>query len=304
MRILITGGNGFLGSNLIDTFLKLNYELLVISKNSNNLKDVLDQIKFIKSQSEDYNFCEKEILEFNPEIVMHLAWYGGNSYHYINEINQIYKNIYPSLSLLEICSKQNLKPKFIGFGSFTEYGDIIKKGEEIQHEYPNNFYGLSKNMYKSISKMFCEQKNMEWVWIRPCYIYGSKDAENRLIPTIIKKKLLGQEILLDSCNKVIDYLHVEDFCSAILQIINKKSTGIFNICSGKEYILKDIINFIDQQIKSDSKITYDPKLDRVLSPNYICGSNTRLIQETDWIDTVSIEEGLLKTIDYYKSKMV
>lgn len=304
MRVLITGGNGFLGSNLIDLFIKLNYQLLVVSKNNNNIKGNLDKIKFIRYDSSNYNFCEQAILEFNPEVVIHLAWYGGSSYYDINDINQIYQNISPSLSLLEICSKQDIKPVFIGFGSFAEYGNLYEKATEYQQERPNSFYGLSKNIYKSISKMYCDQKEMDWIWIRPCYIYGRKDAENRLIPSVINKKLNGEKIYLDSCNKIIDYLHIEDFCSAILEIINKKCTGVFNICSGKEYILRDILNLINLKIESNSEIIYDSKLDRVLAPNYICGSNNRLIKETGWSPKVSIEQGLIETINYYKSKLI
>lgn len=304
MKILITGGNGFLGSNLIDLFIKLDYELLVVSKNYNNLSEHINKIKFIQYDSTDYYFCEKEIVDFNSDVVIHLAWEGGNSYHHINDTNQIYKNISTSISLLEIISKQTTKPKFIGFGSFLEYGILNKKASEDQRENPDNFYGLSKNLYKSISKMYCEQKNIDWIWIRPCYIYGNKDASNRLIPSVINKKLLGEEVTLDSCNIVIDYLHVDDFCSAMLEIINNKVEGIFNVCSGKEYALKDVLNFISNSTSSNKEIVYDSNLDRVLAPKYICGSNSKIKNQTNWYPKIKIEDGLLSTIEYYKSKLI
>lgn len=300
MRILITGGNGFLGSNLVDHLLKLEHELLVISRSSNNIKSFLSKIKFKKYNSENYSKYENVILDFNPEIVIHLAWEGGNNYNSINHLDQIYKNIPPGLSLLEIIGKQDTKAKFIGCGSFLEYGTIENKINENAVESPNNFYGLSKLAFKQFSQLYCGQNNINWTWIRPCYIYGSRDVKTRLIPTVINKLLIGEDITLDDCNATIDYLHVEDFCLALEKIIETNANGVFNICSGEEINLKNLINQIKEIINPEKLIFFNSELNRSLKPKYVCGSNNKLKHVTDWHPKVSLETGLLKTIDFYK----
>lgn len=302
MRILITGGNGFLGSNLIGHFLKLGHELLVISRNSNNIQDYLNQIKFQKHDWEDYFKYEKTILDFNPNIVIHLAWEGGNSYSNINDLDQIYKNIPAGLSLLEIIAKQDRKPKYIGCGTFLEYGPIKKMATENTIENPDSFYGLSKVAFKKASQMYCHQNNIDWAWIRPCYIYGNRDVKTRLVPSVINRLLGGEDLILDDCNITIDYLHVDDFCLALERIIETNSTGVFNICSGEEQNLKQIVEFIKAEIDPEKTVVFDSKLNRSLKPRYICGSNQRLKDLTGWVAKIGINEGITKTIEHYKNK--
>jgi len=294
MNIIITGGNGFLGSNLVNYFLK-NHNILVISKNNNNLLNILDKIQFT-------NNIDKDIIhQFKPDIVIHCAWEGGNSYNDVNHINQVSKNIPLGIELLDIISSLENKPKFIGFGTFVEYGFLMKKAEEEDKENPINFYGVSKNAFKNISKVYCEQNNIQWSWIRPCYVYGPGDVGTRLVPSIINKLINKQEIILNSCDTIIDYLYIDDFCIAINKIIENNLEGIFNICSGKEYKLTDIIEFIFKNISPNTKPIFNPELDRKYSSKYVCGSNEKLKSKTDWEDNVNIQKGLLQTINYYKN---
>lgn len=298
MKILITGGNGFLGSNLAEYLLNKGHNVLVISRNNNNIYHLLDKIEFIQYNSEDYSVYENKIISYSPNVVIHCAWEGGNSYNDVNSLNQIYKNIPLSLGLLEIINKQQIKPKFIGFGSFVEYGILNTKAEEEQIESPINFYGLSKNIFKNISKLFCSQNNIKWNWVRPCYVYGPKDVSTRLIPSIINKLLKNESITLNSCDTVIDYLYIEDFCEALYTLINTDTEGIYNICSGKEYSLRYIIEFIQQNMSTSQNIIFDSSLDRKFSSKYMCGSNNKIINNTKWIPTTLLEEGLIKTIKY------
>ena len=64
------------------------------------------------------------------------------------------------------------KPKFIGFGSFAEYGGLNNLALEEDWEKPTNMYGISKLALKNYSENFCKANNIPWSWVRPCYIYG------------------------------------------------------------------------------------------------------------------------------------
>ncbi len=284
MNVLITGGNGFLGSNLIKILLQKNYSLLVLSRKCNSLADVLDNITFVQ-QTGGYEEHRSTIIKFSPHFVIHFAWDGGNSYADVNSLKQFSTNIPYGTELLVIVRACPSNPMFIGVGSFAEYGMLTTKAREDQIESPTTFYGMSKFMFKTISQKFCSDNQIPWGWIRPCYIYGENDVPSRLIPSIIRKVLDKKPIRLDSCNVTIDYLHVDDFCIGIAVILATKSTGVFNICSGEEYRLRDVLGMLSRDI------TFDETLDRTSSSSYICGDNTKL-KMLGWGPTISLQYGL------------
>jgi nucleoside-diphosphate-sugar epimerase len=301
MKILITGGNGFLGSNLSKYLLNYGHDICVTSRNSFNLIDILDKINFYQTS----NICsshKQELFDFSPDIIIDCAWDGGSSYYQANSLDQFRSNMPRCLDLLETFKNFKNKPMFFGFGSFAEYGIINKRAQETQTEFPVSYYGLSKLVIKEISKMFCEQNNFNWTWIRPCYIYGPNDVSTRLIPRLIKHSIQNEPLKLDSCQINIDYLHVDDFCAGVYSLITTKKTGVFNICSGNEYSLTNIINFIQNKIGTNI-VTYDASLDRHYSSKYICGSNEKLKKETNWNPNVCFEDSIIDLINLENKKI-
>ena len=301
MRILITGGNGFLGSNIVRKLIKENHSVYVFSKSTNNIQDVLDKVKFNFSSNNKLVNFKDNILEFYPEIVIHCGWSGGNNYQDVNDLDQLYENVESSIKLIEILNKLPNKPKFIGFGSFSEYGKSLIPINENDIEQPLNLYGLSKLTFKNYSKMLCEMYGMEWVWVRPCYIYGPNDVKTRLIPLLINKLILNQDIILDDCNKTIDYLYIDDFTNYFYSLIQDNAQGIYNICSGRQYNLKKLIQEIIEISESKSQVIFDPKLNRKFTSSYICGDNNKIETHSSYYPQTNLHDGISLTVNYYKN---
>jgi len=303
MNILITGGNGFLGSNLVRRFLFENHSVYVVSNNTNNITDVLDRVKYSKGHTKDLPDLKDEIREFSPDAVLHLGWSGGNRHIDVNDLKQFQENIEPGIHFLKILGDLPIPPNFYGFGSFSEYGNYNRKISETDQEDPINLYGLSKYTFKNYSKLICSMYDMDWSWIRPCYTYGPYDVDTRLIPLLIKKFSNHEHVILDDCEKRLDYLYVDDFVNYVYTLVVKKKVGTFNVCSGKEYSLKDVILKIKKLTNSKSEITFDPSLNRTYVSKYICGNNSKIVKATSTSPKVSIEEGLMNTINHYKQKI-
>jgi nucleoside-diphosphate-sugar epimerase len=255
----------------------------------------LCDIEFIKCQ-DSYSTHKEKILNFSPNFVLDFAWVGGNRHKDIDDINQYQNNIPRSIELLSIISE--LKDcRFIGVGSFSEYGSINKLATEDDQDKPISCYGLSKSIVKNISNLFCQQNQIPWTWIRPCYIYGPGDVPTRLIPSVISKLLVGDSVTLGSCRTTIDYLYIDDFCSAVQSIVEEEIKGVVNICSGNEYSLLDIITHIQKLTKNNS-VKFCDEIDRKFSSNYICGSNAKLRNNSNWIPRIDISNGLAKIIEH------
>ena len=300
MNIIITGGNGFLGSNIARKALKEQHKVYIFSKNTNNIKDILPKILFDYSDNKSLTTFQNKIEAFTPDVVIHCGWSGGNNYTDINSLNQFYDNIDPSIRLLEMLSKLSKKPKFIGFGSFLEYGNIDTPVNETFQELPTNLYGLSKYTFKKYSEILCNQYNMEWIWIRPCYVYGPGDVSTRFIPSITKKFLNNEPVTLDECNSIVDYIYIDDFVTSLYFLILSEHTGVYNICSGKQYKVKDIVEQVYNQIESNSSIEFSTNIKRTSTYSYICGDRNKLNKTIGDISQVSLSEGLNKVIIYNK----
>lgn len=291
MKIAITGGNGFLGSNIVRRILKEDHSVLVLSNNSNNIQDLLPKIQY-----KNLNQIEETIHNFSPDILVHCAWSGGNSHKDINSASQ-FDNIPLGINLMNSIRSADKKVKFIGFGSFAEYGILSSRAKEEDQENPINFYGLSKYTFKRCSKLLCEQYGVEWVWVRPCYVFGKGDVQSRLIPKLIDKFSKNEKVELDECKTVLDYIHIEDFSNLFYNLMISNHQGIFNICSGKEYKLKNVIETILTLTKSNSEVSYNPILNRD-SPKYICGDNKKILEAAKLNINCTLEERLLKTINH------
>ena len=301
-KILITGGNGFLGSNLVKRLLNKGHSVYVLSRNNINLKDVLDDIKFDFASNKDFSLYKKDIYEFSPDMVFHFGWNGGNNYRDINDISQFYDNIGYSIDLINILNDLPKKPKFIGIGSFSEYGEQKNLITEEVLEAPLNLYGLSKFTFKKYSEMLCKQYGMEWVWVRPCYVYGPKDVSTRLIPTLTNKFLTDQPVKLNKCDTVIDYIYIDDFIDFIYNLTLSNHTGVYNICSGQEYELKYIISQLYDLVNSKSDIIFNNTNEKLSISKYICGSNEKIKKVTNIDFKIDLKTVLIKTINYYKNE--
>ena len=279
-KILITGGKGFLGSNIVKKAKKLNYQVDIISRHSRT--------------------PYQQMFNFNPDVVIHCAWDGGNNYNSVNSPIQ-YENVTKSIQLIKDINKLPTPTKFIGFGSFAEYGELTSKAIESDQENPLNLYGLSKYMFKEYSKMLCSNYNIEWGWVRPCYVYGPGDVSTRLIPTVINKLLNNQQVELDKCDKLIDYIYIDDFVDLVLSLVEPPIKGVYNICSGEQYKLKDIIQTISNILEVPYKVTFSSSNSKELTSTLICGDNSKILTHSKIPSLIPLDLGLKNTINYYKN---
>ena len=302
MKILVTGGAGFIGSNLVDKLVQLGHEVIVLDNLSTGRLSNLDKVK---NKIEILNAdITKELLgdHFkNVDQVFHLAGIADIVPSIINPKNYFDANLRGTLNVLEASRKAQVK-KFIYSASASCYG--------IPNEYPTNEkskidtqypYALTKFMGEQIVIHWAKVYKMPNVSLRFFNVYGPRSrttgAYGAMFGVFLAQKLASKPLtIVGDGNQTRDFIHVYDLVDAIILAAQKtKNCEIYNLAGGKEVSVNYIADII-----SDKKV-YIPK--RPGEPDRSLADISKIKFELNWEPKISIDVGikmLMQNINEWK----
>ncbi len=289
MRIFITGATGFLGYHIALSCISKGYEILCMKRNTsvslfNHGQE--NRIIWVDSDTEDW---KDTVVRFNPDVLIHCAW-GGVSADSRNDSRIQYQNIKFSEDLFNLFPYKQI----IVLGSQEEYGRIDSVVDECHSLSPLTEYGKAKIETCKILQKCCVEKKIEWQWIRVFTVYGEKQKETWIIPSMISKCLnpLVLEMETTKGEQSYSYLYSEDFAKAILSMIGiKGKSGIYNLSSSTPTMLKDLFILIKE--KTNSNILFNPVLPyREYQSMMIMGDSTKFKTAFGEYESTSLEKGL------------
>ena len=314
-KVILTGGLGFIGSNLIELLIKKNFYVINIDKisYSSNFYNVKDfkrnkNYKFIKcdinNKSKIYKILNKEkpLALFNLAAESHVDRSIDSPYSFIKN------NIVGVFNLLEAVKKyyvNNKKFKLIHISTDEVYGDIIKGRTNENYPYkPSSPYAASKASSDHLVYSYYHTYKLPIIITNCSNNYGPKQHPEKLIPKIIYNIINNIDIPIygDGRNSR-EWIYVKDHCCALLDILNKGKIGEFyNIGSNENInnidICKKLFKIFNKfNLKSKSKIKFindRPGHDR----RYALNSN-KIIKELKWKRKIKIDEGLNQTVKWY-----
>ena len=263
MNILLIGGAGFIGSNLIKTLSKENYSIYVLEPegaNTDRLKD--SNINLLKGSLSDFNYVRGIIEKNEIEIVVHLVstLIPGSSYEdYKEEYKRI---IFPSIELMELCAERSVKFVYFSSGG-TIYGNRNDVFPFIEQDpmAPISYYGWSKQMMENSILFMHRTKGLNYLIVRPSNPYGHGQnlyGKQGLVAVAIGKILKGEPVeVWGDGSAVRDYIYIDDLAKVFAQLIEKdvKNTTL-NIGSGRGYSVNDVLAFLKIVTQQDFKIEY------------------------------------------------
>ena len=290
-NVLIVGGTGFIGFHLCNFFLKKNYKVFSISLNSPKKNRKLKKVK--------YYCCNigilKEIIflkKMNFDYVVNSGVYVD---HY-NEKKTLLAHFFGCKNLIKIFEKKKIK-LFIQIGSSAEYGDLKSPHTERRIGKVKDIYGKAK----LLSTNYLYKKKLPFVILRLYQLYGSHQNDDRLIPFVINSCLKDLKFPCSKGKQLRDFLHIDDFLTAVNLIISSKNISgqIFNLGSGKPIKLKKLILKINQAIKKGQPQYGKIKM-RTNEQNIVYPSIKKIQKYINWTPKINIDKGVKKTIFYFK----
>lgn len=301
MKCLVTGGTGHIGSYLVRLLLERGCQVTVLLRPNSNtwrIKEVLNRVNVIIGDLNSVNEMEMYMRSVTPEVAFHLGWDGVGSQTHNSQI-QI-QNLYGSLNLLQLVTKYGCQ-RWVYVGSQAEYGSLNGILSEDLPTRPITLYGVTKLSVGLLSQKLCEINNIGFTWLRLLAAYGPMDSPQHLIPSVILSLLSSKKPALTLGEQRWDYLYVKDVVSAIWQsAISPGAKGVFNLSSGQAITVKSIVERVRDLIDPKLPIGFGEMPYRSDQIMHLQADISRLNKATGWLPNVSLDQGLERTVTWYR----
>jgi nucleoside-diphosphate-sugar epimerase len=303
LKVLLTGITGFIGSHVARQLVETNDEIYGLVRERSNhwrIEDIETSLKLVQADLVDDEALKGVLTSLKPDVVLHLAWFAEPGV-YINSMQNL-DMLTASLRLAALAAGSGCK-YFMGIGTCFEYDLSYGYLSESTPVKPQSIYSGSKLAFKSVLDQIGRTTGIETAWVRLFYQYGAYEDKRRVVPAVITSLLSHQTQKLTLGEQIRDYLHVEDVASAIAAIFHNRVVGEVNIGSGNPITIRDLTMKIGTLLGRTDLIEYGAIPHNPDDPRFVCANNRRLVDKTGWKPRYELEEGLLKTIDWWQKQV-
>jgi UDP-glucose 4-epimerase len=303
LNILVFGGTGFLGFNLVKALAKEKHHVRVFSRGNIKPLETLKNVNYIVGDISN-NADLKEVLK-DIDFVFHFASTTNPKIGENDLFFDLSTNLASTINILDKCVENNIKKFIFCSSGGTVYGnhDITPISEDCVCE-PISSYGLVKHSIEMYIKYFSKKYDLNYEILRVSNPYGYgqfPDGSQGVIPIFIKNILNNIEIqVFGDGTSVRDYIYIDDFIDLNLKLltINQKNNTL-NIASGKGISINDLIRKIEFQISKTAKIKYLPK--RKFDVSKVHLNINKVKQVYNWEPKIDLDNGLKTTLNWMKN---
>ena len=315
-KILVTGGLGFIGSNLVNELLKRKYFVINIDKisyssNFYNTKDFIKNknYKFLKVDLNEKNKILTILKKFKPLGIFNLAAETHVDRSIENPKQFINSNILGFYSLLEafkIFSKNKKKTKLIHISTDEVYGDVLKGRSDEKYKYnPSSPYAATKASSDHLVQAYVKTFNINAIVTNCSNNYGPKQHPEKLIPKLIYNILNNRSLpIYGKGINSREWIYVKDHCEALIRIFHKGKTGEFynigsNINCNNILIANNLIKIAKKKIVLGSNVKIKFVKDRPGHDIRYALNSNKVLKKLKWKAKINLSRGLEYTFDWY-----
>ena len=305
MKALVTGGSGFIGSNLCRRLLDENFEVSLISRKSSGLwriNDIKKDLNFYNADLMQLPKLCKVVKKTKPDFIFHLAAYGAYPRMQKDEKKILETNFLGTSNLLKASLYADVRC-FVNTGSSSEYGRKSSAMKESDLLEPDTYYGICKAASTMLSADFARKNSRNIVTLRPFSAYGYYEESFRLVPYAIMRCLKDEDLKLTSGEQKRDFVFMEDVVDSYICAtkLEKQYGTIFNVGSGEDITIKETCTIIKNTSKSKSRLLFGSvekeSFESGLSWKADTSSSRKKLK---WAARTGIEEGIAKTVEWFK----
>lgn len=308
MKVLVTGGYGFIGRHLVNSLIQCGYEVSTLDIRTRLLhtNDTIPNSKHYVVDITNREQVDNCFNEVKPDIVYHLASKVSVRQSVIDPHDDFNVNVFGSLNIILSCLKYNVKRLLFSSSGGTVYGSVLLPSEERDVLNPESPYGISKQTVENLIKFYCSE-NLDnvptYTILRFANVYGPyQDAggDCGVISIFIEKMMKNKDIhIFGTGEQVRDYIYVQDVVDASIRALENGENEIFNIGTGKETTLLKLNKVISKSLNyTKEPIFLPPKTGELF---YNCLDITKAKSRLKLKNLFDLETGLKFTLDFYRT---
>jgi UDP-glucose 4-epimerase len=301
--IVVTGGLGFIGNELVRQLNRAGKEILILD-NKNRMAPQIEDLADIKIEEVDLTDrvrISDLFKELKPEIVFHLA-----AIHYIPECNDnpertLRVNVEGTESILRAASRAGVG-KVIFASSGAVYADSAEALSESSTIGPVDIYGWSKLFGEQLCQLNYNLHEMPIVVARLFNNYGPRETNPHIIPEIIQQLRSSDTLKLGNISTVRDYIHTEDCAESLIRLAQAHTTGIstVNVASGIGYTVQQVIELISKITGRSIQVNLESRRLRKFDKQIQVANIEKLIKLTNWQPEKTVEKGMENLLRFEK----
>ncbi|MEB2629694.1 NAD-dependent epimerase/dehydratase family protein [Peribacillus frigoritolerans] len=301
-KVLVTGGFGFIGSHIVDTLIRNNYEVAIYDNlSTGSIGNVQAKVTPFFGNVEDEVLLENAMETYRPDYVIHQAAQVSVQQSISDITNDARINIMGTINIAKLSHKYAVK-KIVFASSAAVYGNADVMPITLSHlTSPLSPYGASKKTAEDYLKLAKELYDLNYVNLRYSNVYGPRQTasgEGGVISIFTNLVIKNERpVIYGDGTQTRDFIYVKDVADANLKALEYEGSGTFNVSSTTSTSINQLFSIIQSFGSHDLSPIYQPAKNGDIKDSLLCNKTT--LQKLAWHPTYSLEQGLASTYEYY-----
>lgn len=302
MRVLVTGGAGFIGSHIVEALLAAQHEVFVVDNLSTGKRENIPTgVPLYELDIRDAAIGQV-IKDLKPQAIIHQAAQVAVPVSLRDPFFDASINIMGTLNLLEGCRRHGVE-RFVFASSAAVYGNPLYLPVDEKHTLnPLSGYGISKRTIERYLELYQELCGLRWTALRYANIYGPRQdalGEGGVVAIFIDKLLSNMPpTIYGDGEQTRDFVYVKDVATANLLALEQGNQQILNISTGKASTVNELYQLLRREVGFDVEAVYGPPRAGDIVHSYL--DNIKAMEQLNWQPKFSLEQGLRETVEFYR----
>jgi nucleoside-diphosphate-sugar epimerase len=296
VKVLLTGATGLVGRNALDILLSEGHTVHAVARSAGAPREgvVWHEADLLQPAAATALAREAQATH-----LLHFAWYVVPGSFWDAPENERW--IDASLRLLRAFGEAGGR-RAVMAGTCAEYAwrEPLLRERDTPLE-PATLYGVCKHALHVVAEALAAQLDMSFAWGRIFFMYGPNEDPARLVSSVARGLLAGEEVPTTEGHQLRDFMHVRDVAAAFVALLGSEVSGPVNIASGAPVAVRDLVSLIAEQAGGIERVRFGALTRRAGEPSAIVGSSTRLADEVGFEPTIGLEQGIAETVSWWRA---